>query len=82
LWEPVGWASWFQDHFKELYFFLLLLLVLGLNSGPRACKAGILLLEPHLQSILIWLFWRWNLTNCLSGLASNHSPSDLSFPIT
>jgi hypothetical protein len=30
----------------------------GLNSGLHACKGGTLLLEPHLQSILLWLFWR------------------------
>jgi hypothetical protein len=30
-----------------------------LNSGLHACKAGTLPLEPHLQSILLWLFWRW-----------------------
>jgi hypothetical protein len=30
----------------------------GLNSGLCAGKAGALLLEPHLQSILLWLFWR------------------------
>jgi hypothetical protein len=23
------------------------------------CKAGALPLEPHLQPILLWLFWRW-----------------------
>jgi hypothetical protein len=33
-------------------------IVLGLNSGLHACKAGTLLFEPHLQSILLWLFWR------------------------
>jgi hypothetical protein len=31
---------------------------LSLNSGLKACKASALLLEPHLQSILLWLFWR------------------------
>jgi hypothetical protein len=30
-----------------------------LNSGLRVCQAGGVLLEPHLQSILLWLFWRW-----------------------
>jgi hypothetical protein len=30
-----------------------------LNSGLCTCKAGALLLEPHLQSIFLWLFWRW-----------------------
>jgi hypothetical protein len=32
-----------------------------LNSGLCICKAGTLLLEPHLQSILLWWFWRWDL---------------------
>jgi hypothetical protein len=31
----------------------------GLNSGLHACTAGAVLLEPHLQSILFWSFWRW-----------------------
>jgi hypothetical protein len=48
----------------------------GLNSGLCACKAGTLLLEPHLQSTLLWLF----LTNSLLGLASNHNPPDFSLP--
>jgi hypothetical protein len=30
----------------------------GLNSGLCICKAGALQLEPHFQSILVWLFWR------------------------
>jgi hypothetical protein len=46
---------------------------LGLNSGLCDCKAGTLPLEPHLQSIFLWLFWRWGLTNYLHGLASNLS---------
>jgi hypothetical protein len=25
-----------------------------LNSGLHTCNAGVLLLEPHLQSILLW----------------------------
>jgi hypothetical protein len=29
-----------------------------LNSGCEVCKAGPLLLEPHFQLILLWLFWR------------------------
>jgi hypothetical protein len=29
------------------------------GMGVWTCKAGALLLEPHLQSILFWLFWRW-----------------------
>jgi hypothetical protein len=31
----------------------------SLNSGLRACKAGIPPLKLCLQSILIWLFWGW-----------------------
>jgi hypothetical protein len=45
----------------------------GLNSGLCGCKAGALLLEPHLQSILLWLFWRWGLLNYLPRLALNRS---------
>jgi hypothetical protein len=30
----------------------------SLHSGLQACKAGTLPLEPHLQSTLLWLFWR------------------------
>jgi hypothetical protein len=42
---------------------------MDLNSGLHACKAGALLLEPRLQSILLWLFWSWGLVNYLPGLA-------------
>jgi hypothetical protein len=31
----------------------------SLNSGLCACKAVALPLEPYLQFILLWLFWRW-----------------------
>jgi hypothetical protein len=52
---------------------------LGLGFELRAlCKAGTLQLEPHLQPILLWLFWRWDFVNYLPGLASNHDPLDLS----
>jgi hypothetical protein len=51
-----------------------------LNSGLLTCKAGSLPLEPVLQSILLWLFWRWGLENHLSRLTLNHDPSDLSLP--
>jgi hypothetical protein len=37
----------------------------GFNSGLHTCKAGALPLEPHLQSIWLWLFWGWDLSNCL-----------------
>jgi hypothetical protein len=52
----------------------------GLNSGLCACKSGALPLEPHLQSILLWLFWRWYFMNYLPLLALNCDPPDLSLP--
>jgi hypothetical protein len=38
------------------------------------------MLYPHLQSILLWLFWRWGLSNYLPGLSLNLHSSDLSLP--
>jgi hypothetical protein len=38
-----------------LYFFFLV--GLGFEPWLQAFKAGILSLEPHLQSILLWLFF-------------------------
>jgi hypothetical protein len=52
----------------------------GLNSGLHACKTGALLLEPHLQPILLWLFWRCGLRNYLHRLVSNLNPLDLNLP--
>jgi hypothetical protein len=43
-------------------------------------KAGTQPLEPHLQSILLWLLWRWSLKNYLPKLASNPDPPDFSLP--
>jgi hypothetical protein len=40
----------------------------SLNSGLCICKAGTLLLEPHLQLILL-LCWRCGLVKYLPGLA-------------
>jgi hypothetical protein len=53
-------------------FILLLIFLMGwmeFNSGLHPCKAGTPKLpEPYLQSILLWLFWKWGLANCLPGL--------------
>jgi hypothetical protein len=49
----------------------------GLDSGSFTCKAGIQLIEPQLQFILLLLFRRWGgggLKNYLPGLASNCDP--------
>jgi hypothetical protein len=40
-------------------FFFLFGRIGVLNSGLCACKASVLLLELHLQTILFCLFWRW-----------------------
>jgi hypothetical protein len=53
---------------------------MGLNSGVHACKAGTLQLEPHLQSILLWLLWNWGLLKYLLRLALNHHPPNLNLP--
>jgi hypothetical protein len=41
-----------------LFFFFSFGGTCSLNLGLYACKAGALPPEPHLQSILLWLFWR------------------------
>jgi hypothetical protein len=52
-----------------IYLFIYLLWDWGLNSGFRICKAGAVPLEPQLQSISVWLLWRWCISNYLPGLA-------------
>jgi hypothetical protein len=63
---------WPEPFFCEvgfLYFFLIFVCLW--YSGLHACKGGILPLKSHLQSILLWLFWKWSLKDYLPGLASN-----------
>jgi hypothetical protein len=55
-------------------------MALGLNSGLHNHKAGGFPLEPHLQSILLWLFGRWDFAIYLLRLALNHDPPYLSLP--
>jgi hypothetical protein len=45
----------------------------SLNSGLHTCKTGAVPLKPHLQSILLWLFWRGGIGNYLTRLASPQS---------
>jgi hypothetical protein len=45
-------------HGQRESFFFFFLWDWSLNSGLHACKVHTLLLEPHLLSILLWLFWR------------------------
>jgi hypothetical protein len=51
-----------------------------LNSGLLTCIAGDLLLEPHLQFISFWLFWKLGLINYMPELASNRVLPHLSLP--
>jgi hypothetical protein len=46
--------------------------------GEREVRFFNSVLEPRLQSILLWLFWRWGLRNYL--LAWGLDPHDLSLP--
>jgi hypothetical protein len=62
----------------RLYFTYVILFFdgTGFESGIPVWKAGAgkavsLLFKPHLQSILLWLFWKWILTNCLPELLLN-----------
>jgi hypothetical protein len=71
------WFLTFKTNLAFLFFFWW---DCNLNSGLRTCEAGSLLLEPLLQSILLWLFWRWGLKKCLPGLASNHDSPDSIIP--
>jgi hypothetical protein len=64
-------------------FFVCLLtffFFIGWVSGLHGYKAGALPLETHLQSILLWLFWRWGFRNYLPGLVLNWDPPDLKPP--
>jgi hypothetical protein len=47
-------------HTHREAFFLV-----GLGFDLTARKAGALPLEPHLQSILFWLFWRWGVSRTI-----------------
>jgi hypothetical protein len=64
--------------YLKRFFFLasfhhsfLLLLEWTLISGLCTYKVGTLPLEPHIQSILLQLFWKWSLENYLFGMALN-----------
>jgi hypothetical protein len=40
----------------NLQFYFIYLFIFGGNSGLHTCKTGALPLEPHFQSILLWIF--------------------------
>jgi hypothetical protein len=51
--------SFFVKNFNQLFIFIYFWWDWSLSSELGICKAGALWLEPHLQSTLLWLFWRW-----------------------
>jgi hypothetical protein len=53
---PLQWSMALWLKFWPKNFFLW---DWDLNSGLCAHKAGALPFETYLQSILLWLFWRW-----------------------
>jgi hypothetical protein len=72
LWKPLPSSS------SVFYLFILFLVGQGFELRISCCKAGALLLEPHDQSSLLWLFWRCGLLNYLPGLSLNSNPPNLS----
>jgi hypothetical protein len=72
-WSAVHTGSDICEDNNEGEFFAV---VIGLGFELRAWHCiGTLALEPHLQSILLQLFWRWG-----PGLTSNCDPPDLNLP--
>jgi hypothetical protein len=70
------WATHSPLNFIYLFFWR----DWGLNSELHALKEGVLPLEPHLQSILSWLFWRWISWTIWLGWPQTWFSCDLSLP--
>jgi hypothetical protein len=70
----------FSLHIDTHILFLFCFGGMGFELRASHCKESALSLKPHLQSILLWLFWRLDLVNYLSGLTLNHEPPNLSLP--
>jgi hypothetical protein len=66
--------------FKGSEMLVLWLLVFATLEFPSIFDFYSGTLEPHIQSTLLWLVWRFGLLNYLPELASNHSPPSLSLP--
>jgi hypothetical protein len=47
-----------KEHIGKGFCFCFICCGTGLSTQGFTCEVGSLLLEPHLQSILLWL-WRW-----------------------
>jgi hypothetical protein len=68
-----------KNYFDKIKFIKKFFQYWDLNSGLWACKAGALPHGPHLQSIFLWLFWRWG-SQELFARASDWNPPNLSPP--
>jgi hypothetical protein len=78
LWPEAGSHSIF---FFVCLFGFFFLVGLGFKLRASHLQTGTLQLEPCLQSILLWLFWRLgSLTNYLPGLTLNPAPPNVSLP--
>jgi hypothetical protein len=68
-WNTILYPISIYDYVSIYYF---LMVRLGLELRTLRCKAHSPMLEPHVQSIFLWLFWRWTLVNYFPGLANQH----------
>jgi Trk-type K+ transport system membrane component len=73
-------------HNKGFYILAICTIILIFGGiGFEQCfilAKQVLSTEPHLQFILLWLFWRWGLMNYLLGLTLNFDLPGLSLPGT
>jgi hypothetical protein len=55
-----------KHNFIIFYFIFIFLVELGFELRALYLQSRCLLLEPHLQPILLWLFWRWEALQTIS----------------
>jgi hypothetical protein len=77
---PWGYLAQWNDYCISVFFLLFFCETEVWTQGLHAYKTGALLLQPHLQSVLLWLFWRWDMMIYLPRLALNFNPPNLSLP--
>jgi hypothetical protein len=77
-WLP-SWGTWLSLSLGEGGTFLGGM-GLGFELRSLHLQTDALSFHLHLQSILLWSFWRWGLMNYLPRLASSCDPPSLSLP--
>jgi hypothetical protein len=60
---PIGIFHILLYYFYLCFIYLFLVVTVVWTQG-FAFAAGVLPLEPHLQSILLWIYWRWSFKIC------------------